>query len=71
MKITDDYIAEKFSDPNTMILAADNATCDHINSFMTTCQTGNQKIYYANFLVTFDIDIIRISLKNVINGKLV
>lgn len=45
MNITDDYIAEKFSDPNTMILAADNATCDHINSFMTTCQTGNQKIY--------------------------
>ena len=48
MNITDESIAEQFSDPDTMILAADNATCYQINSFMSTCQTGQQKIYNAN-----------------------
>ena len=41
MKIKDTEIAEHFSDPQSMILAADNATCDHINSFMASFQEGH------------------------------
>lgn len=49
MDITDDEIADIFSDKEAMILAADNATCDQINSFMATVQTGNSEIFRANY----------------------
>ena len=47
--VTDDEIASIFSDKDSMILAADNATCEQINSFMARCQHGESKIYNAKY----------------------
>ena len=46
--ITDESIADIFSDPDAMILAADNKTCDQINSFMAKVQIGESEILKAN-----------------------
>jgi hypothetical protein len=46
--INDEEIAALYSDPKTMILAADNATCDVINCFMTKVQIGEKYISRAN-----------------------
>lgn len=44
MKISDNEIANIFSNKEAMILAADNATCDQINCFMAKVQGENSKI---------------------------
>ena len=44
MKISDEEIANIFSDKDAMILAADNATCDQINCFMAKVQGYNSKV---------------------------
>ena len=48
MKISDEEIANIFSDKDAMILAANNATCDQINCFMARVQGDNTKVYTAN-----------------------